>query len=112
MQPLIENAIKYGYSKQTHLHIIIKGEIIEGNIIFTVSDNGGGIESGKLHDIRSKLLSTGRINGDEGIGLYNTHRRIVLQYGEGFGLLIDNLPDGGTRVDIKMPYNRGADEDV
>lgn len=112
LQPLIENAIKYGYSKQTHLHIIIKGVIIEDEIIFTVIDNGGGIEIEKLHDIRNKLLSTGRVNGDEGIGLYNTHRRIALQYGERFGLFIDNLLDEGTRVDIKMPYYRGADEDV
>ncbi|MEK3888779.1 sensor histidine kinase [Bacillus sp. FSL K6-3431] len=112
LQPLIENAIKYGYSKRMDLHITIRGKIIEDEIIFTVIDNGGGIDAEKIHEIRIQLLVAERINGDDGIGLYNTHRRIALQYGEGYGLSIDSVNGKETRVDIKIPYNRGADVDV
>ncbi|WP_318614504.1 sensor histidine kinase [Sporosarcina sp. YIM B06819] len=112
LQPLIENAIKYGYSQQTHLQINIRGEIVGDEIIFTVADNGSGITSEKLDDIRTRLYSTNKLNKNKGIGLYNTHRRIVLPFGEKYGVTIDSLTGKGTRIMIKIPHNRGADVDV
>lgn len=112
LQPLIENAIKYGYRKQTHLQIKIWGEIVENEIVFIVVDNGGGITVEKLDEIRRRLDSTDQLNGNDGIGLYNTHRRIMLPFGEGHGVTIDSIVGEETRVTIKMPYNRGADMDV
>lgn len=112
LQPLIENAIKYGYRKQTHLQIKIWGEIVENEIVFIVVDNGGGITVEKLNEIRGRLDSVDQLNGDYGIGLYNTHRRIVLPFGKGYGLTIDSIEGEETRVTIKMPYKRGAEMDV
>lgn len=112
LQPLIENAIKYGYSKQTHLQINIRGEIAEDEIIFIVADNGGGIELEKLNEIRARLYTTDKLNKNKGIGLYNTHRRIVLPFGENYGVTIDSVTGEGTKIMISMPYNKGADEDV
>lgn len=112
LQPLIENAIKYGYSKQMHLQINIRGEIVGNEILFTVADNGGGITAEELDEIRTRLYSSEKLNKNKGIGLYNTHRRIVLPFGEKFGVKIDSVTEEGTRIMINMPYNKGANEDV
>ncbi len=112
LQPLIENAIKYGYSKQTHLTIHIRGEIVGDEIIFTVTDNGGGIATEELDEIRTRLYTSNMLNKNKGIGLYNTHRRIVLPFGEDYGVTLDSRVGEGTRIMINMPYNREADMDV
>lgn len=112
LQPLIENAIKYGYSTQTHLRIDIRGEIVGDEIIFTVADNGGGIAVEELDEIRTRLYSSDKLNKNRGIGLYNTHRRIVLPFGEDYGVTLDSWVGEGTKIMINMPYNREADMDV
>ncbi len=112
LQPLIENAIKYGYQKQTHLMIKIKGQVSGDEIKFTVTDNGGGIEAKKLQQIKDSLTVQDETTRKTGIGLYSTHRRIILQYGVDFGLMISNSNGNGTKVEIRMPFDEGADEDV
>ncbi|TQS71229.1 sensor histidine kinase [Ornithinibacillus gellani] len=111
LQPLIENAIKYGYQTKTHLHILISAKIKGNQIVFSVQDDGPGIEAEKLAAIRENLKTMDSTNLDIGIGLYNTHRRMVLQYGEDYGIQIDSSIGVGTTVTIKMPY-KGAKIDV
>lgn len=109
IQPLIENAIKYGYQNQANLSIIIQGRIVDGTIVFTVSDNGQGMSPEKLHDIRAMLYSQEtEPKAETGIGLYNTHRRIVLQYGDAYGVTIESTLNEGTEVTIKLPYLQGT----
>jgi len=107
LQPIIENAIKYGYEKQTHLSIRIDGRLIEDKIIFKVIDNGKGISKDKLKGIKETIYSGKRVTGGIGIGLYNTHRRVVLQYGDRYGLTINSTVDSGTEVMIELPYKKG-----
>jgi len=111
LQPFIENAIKYGYRHQTNLQITIIGKIIENSIIFTVTDNGGGIEKTRLELINKTLYSNGKSNPEIGIGLFNTHRRIVLQYGNSYGLSIESVKGEETEVQVKLPY-KGVTIDV
>jgi two-component system, sensor histidine kinase YesM len=110
LQPIIENAIKYGYQGKTHLQLVIKGEVSEGNIILSVSDNGSGIEDEKLNQIRAGLKEPQ--GTPEQIGLFNTHRKLVLLYGEGYGVTIASVPGQGTEVIIKLPVDKGEGQDV
>lgn len=106
LQPIIENAIKYGYRNQTVLNINIQAEVIGADILFTIIDNGDGIDKETLHNIQKSLQS--KKSNKMGIGLYNVHRRLVLLYGEGFGLSIKSTPGSGTKVEIKIPFNKGG----
>ena len=40
--------------------------------------------------------------GSNGIALVNTHTRLKLLYGEGYGLSIDSEPGKGTTVTIRL----------
>ncbi|WP_210469857.1 sensor histidine kinase [Sporosarcina sp. 6E9] len=112
LQPIIENAINYGYRRQTHLQITIRGVVIGDYVSFTVEDNGGGIDQEKLTEIRVKLYDKVQRTGDSGIGLENSHRRVILQYGEEYGLTIESIDNAFTKVNVKIPYSKGADNDV
>ncbi len=110
LQPLIENAIKYGYRHQTHLTLKI-GAVIRGNDIeFTVSDDGSGISEAKLIQIHDKL--TYAKTAKQAIGLYNTHRRLVLLYGEPYGVEVMSTKGQGTVVKVRMPFCEGDFSDV
>lgn len=105
LQAIIENSIKYAYKDKDTLIIEIKGNIIEGNLILEVKDNGSGIEEEQLQDIR-RILSEPQ-NSSEHIGLYNVHRRLVLLYGENYGIAINSTYGKGTDVKITIPYEAG-----
>lgn len=105
LQAIIENSIKYAYKDKDTLIIEIKGNIIEGKLILEVKDNGSGIEEEQLQDIR-KILSEPQ-NSSEHIGLYNVHRRLVLLYGENYGITINSTYGKGTDVKITIPYEAG-----
>ncbi|WP_078060050.1 MULTISPECIES: sensor histidine kinase [Gracilibacillus] len=107
LQPIIENAIKYGYQRQTNLNILIKAVVKGECIVFTVEDDGGGIAPEKLNDIQRKIQNDR--NSQIGIGLYNTHQRVRLQYGNDYGLIIHSVLGEGTTVQITIPYSKGGE---
>ncbi|WP_077601660.1 sensor histidine kinase [Oceanobacillus sojae] len=110
LQPIIENAIKYGYRHQTTLNIWIKAKVVGSDIVFSVEDDGGGMEAQQLADIQKKIQASE--NNQVGIGLYNTHRRLRLQFGEKYGLEIDSTFNQGTIVSITVPYLKGEEHHV
>lgn len=110
LQPIIENSIKYGYKNKSTLSITIEGKIIDETIIFKIKDNGSGMDSKKLRKINENLYSSQVETNEMGTGLLNTQRRIVLQYGNDYGLTINSQLNLGTEVMIKLPYNKETDE--
>lgn len=108
LQTIIENSIKYGYKHQENLIICILGYIEKSNLILEVKDNGYGIEEKQLNEIRDIL--SGVQNSTQHIGLYNVHRRLVLLYGEAYGIEIESTIGLGTIVKVTIPYEKGDDD--
>lgn len=102
LQVIIENSIKYGYATKDYLDIKVSGEVVDDTILFNVKDNGTGMTEDHLNYIRNILNDTN--NSTKHIGLYNIHRRLVLLYGEGYGLKIRSTYGEGTSVTIIIPY--------
>lgn len=98
IQPLVENAIRHGVSRKPgggKVRLSIKRS---GNgLVITVEDNGVGIPAKKL----SNLL-TGK-DGNEGVGLGNIQRRMLLHYG--YGLELHSVEGQGTTVVMKISNN-------
>lgn len=88
MQPLIENAVKYGFEDQEKLTVKIRGYEKQDKLIFSCEDNGAGMSSDQLEDIRRRLQQ--KENKEGHLGLYNIHRRIQLMYGEEYGIYIES----------------------
>ena len=106
LQPIIENAIYHGING-----LVDEGEIVitlraEGqDVVFTVADNGVGMEEEQIQAILRKERSD-----HTGIGIKNVNDRLKIYFGEGYGITIDSEPDVGTTVTIRMPQVREEGE--
>lgn len=97
IQPLVENAIKHGIQYRAgmlniEIHIVKR----ERSVLVQVKDNGPGIEPATL----TWLLDLS-LQNRSGIGLNNTHRRLIQLFGQ--GLTIHSQPGEGTTVSFTVP---------
>ncbi|MGG1555244.1 cache domain-containing sensor histidine kinase [Paenibacillus ferrarius] len=107
LQPLVENAVKYGVEARGGGGAIIVTAYAEANdLIIEIADNGPGIDEAKQRTFRQELLvsaSDDPIHGRESLGLPNVHNRIRLKYGEHYGVAIHSFPGRGTVTSIRIP---------
>jgi len=103
IQPVVENAINHGIDKGIgEGNIRLTGRQADGVLSITVEDDGIGLSKEQLDEIR-KRLNTRELGGKTGNGLLNVHRRILLHYGEPYGLTLESMPYQGLKVVIKLP---------
>lgn len=116
IQPIVENAVKYGleYRKGVHIHINVSKEFGAGSgtddIVFRIRDDGPGIEFERLNQLRSVLKGGQMLQGVNGLGLKNVHSRIGILFGEDYGLQIDSTEGKGTEIIIRIPPIATIDE--
>jgi sensor histidine kinase YesM len=92
LQPLVENAIKYGIAPAENGGTIsINASLNNGYLTIDVIDTGPGID--KKHDIVKSA----------GIGLKNTDERLKQFYQDDYELLLDNTDEGGLCVRLRVP---------
>lgn len=108
IQPLIENAIKYGFKDRENLLVEIHGFEENGNLIVLCKDNGAGIDVDTLELLRYNL--TQEKNKSNHLGIYNIHRRIQLKYKGNYGIQIHSIRGEGTILRISLPINRRGEE--
>lgn len=94
VQPLVENAIKYGLrSSPRPLRLRIQAAVREGLLHVAVENSGEWFQ---------------RLPGEEardstGIGLNNVRRRVTLLCGERASLEV-TTPPGAVRVEVRLPF--------
>ncbi|NGZ77076.1 cache domain-containing sensor histidine kinase [Saccharibacillus alkalitolerans] len=109
LQPIVENAVKYGLEPLREGGTLrIYSEAEEDRLHIIVEDNGAGMDAATLRRLEILLdyppaaerhIEGGRI----GIGLLNVQRRLRLMYGEAYGLTIHSIPGSGTKVRVTFP---------
>ncbi len=105
LQPIVENAIYHGLSHTgTQECIRVLGYEEDGNLVFTVSDNGQGISPEKLKVLQAYVR--GENDEFQSIGLRNTYRRIQLSYGKDYDLAIRSVLGKGTVITLRLPCRR------
>lgn len=100
LQPLVENAIHHARKEEEVLHIAVRIQKEERDVVFQVTDDGCGIEAEKLIKLRSSLRRS-----EEGYGLRNVANRVRLAYGEDYGVRIESQEGYGTTVSVRIPVN-------
>ncbi len=104
LQPIIENAVRHGFAQGDRADRRITVHAVcsrEKEIEVTVSDNGCGMTSAQLEQLRRSMDTAG---GDGNhIGLRNVNQRCKLCYGEHYGIRIESTPGKGTAVRLKFP---------
>ncbi len=119
LQPLVENAIKHGFSDMDdgQLHLTVSDQ--DGQLCLQVRDNGWGIEPKKLQRLQQAIAFEARDlqpvdEADDprersaGIGLINVNQRIKLLYGDPYGLTIESEVEVYTCVSIYLPKHSSA----
>lgn len=107
LQPILENSVIHGmrHGNDRPLKIRVRIRQKENYLHIAVTDDGIGIRRDELQTIRRRLRS----EHDEGhIGIYNCNRRLILMFGEDFGLSINSKVGLGTRVCIAIPKLTGS----
>jgi two-component system LytT family sensor kinase len=95
LQPLVENAIKHGFSKQSgEGHIQVKSYLEKEQVHLIVSDDGNG----------SALPSSVLLS--KGIGLQNVEKRLKLTYQEKAKMQLTTSPDHGFVAHIVLPFQK------
>jgi two-component system sensor histidine kinase YesM len=106
VQPLVENAVLHGLESVEEGGIVRVRATLEDDLLsLEVSDNGVGVSPQKMQEL-DKALSDFEEGEEYRIGLRNVHQRLILTYGEPYGLSISSRPLGGTRVYFSIPVGR------
>lgn len=104
LQPFVENCIVHAAeSSAKATSITVEGSLVDGNICFTIADDGTGMEQETLENL---LAGKGG-----GYAISNIKERLNLLYGASYQLSITSDPGGGTVVTICIPVRR-TEEDV
>ncbi|MEZ5533171.1 MAG: histidine kinase [Steroidobacteraceae bacterium] len=97
LQPLVENAIRHGTSKNEGAGAITIGARRDGEtLVLTVLDNGPTAPDAAPPAV-------------EGIGLRNTRERLAQLYGDAQSLALAPRETGGMSVEVRLPYHTSAD---
>ncbi|MXO70451.1 sensor histidine kinase [Alteraurantiacibacter buctensis] len=106
LQPLIENAIKYGVSAQEEgARITLSAQVLGRHLRITVSDTGPGLQGSRRSDIIDNAPRAGA-PASTGVGLANIRDRLAQAYGEDHRFAIETPAGGGFTVFIEIPYER------
>ena len=95
LQPLVENSVVHGINKSPKQQgkIVVSAVQEDQYILVIVDDDGVGFVQNPLS---CGMESSGH-------GVLNTHHRLRMIFGEGFGLEYMNMEKGGTRVIVRLP---------
>lgn len=99
LQPLVENALEHGLDVKEEGEKILRISCRQDqeDIIWTVEDNGVGMEE----VVANNMVKT----HTSGYGVRNVNERLILLYGEHYGLRIESEPGKGTCVEVRIPQN-------
>ena len=104
IQPLLENAVKYGVEQTLDsCTVTLKIEIKDGVLIISVENDG----SEAPEDLMTLLYRGEKKPQGHGIGLINIDKRTKLLFGAEYGISVESSPDR-VRVFLKLPFQRNV----
>ena len=94
LQPLVENAIKYGIARaEEGGNLRIAAKVFAGDLLIELSDDGPGVE-----------LVDGCIPNANGVGLRNTRERLQELYARNHSFRLSETSPHGLTVSIRIPF--------
>lgn len=104
LQPVVENAINYGIKPYVGKGTLWIEAVRRGDIVcISVKDSGMGITEEEVEEINCSIKKT-VIKESDHIGLSNVNQRIILAFGEEYGVTVRSKINLGTTVTLELPY--------
>ena len=104
IEPIVENSVIHGMENASEpVHIRVQILRNDEDILIRVKDDGRGFDTRSLDLNREEVTLE---NSREKIGLKNTHNRLILYYGEEYGLQVHSVPGKGTIVELRIPLEQ------
>ena len=104
LQPIVENAIKYGIKPCNNQGAIwIHACKINDRVKISVKDSGLGLTKEEAAEINHSIRKM-VIKESNHLGLSNVNQRIILAFGEEYGVNINGSAGQGTEVVLEIPY--------
>ncbi|KUP21951.1 histidine kinase [Paenibacillus sp. DMB5] len=100
LQPFIENAFFHAFNIKTSGYIYVTIMKDRDTLHCEVVDTGDGMDLDNKETIPASTSSRQLFSG---IGIRNVHDRLLLLYGEPYGVTITSTPGQGTKVSIRIP---------
>jgi len=101
LQPLVENAIKYGIARSERGgRLKVAAKVFAGDLLIELSDDGPGVE-----------LVDGRIPDANGVGLRNTQERLAELYGNSHSFRLSETDPHGLTINIRIPFESKSIKD-
>ncbi|MFC3801819.1 sensor histidine kinase [Cohnella sp. GCM10012308] len=114
LQPLIENAVKYGFRQHPEAIVEVRVFRSDGRLHLCVADNGPGMpEQLRLQLIEgtaSSRLDEILSSRERQIGLGNVLARCRLYYGSLFEVRINAADGTGTRIELIIPLQEASSD--
>jgi two-component system, LytTR family, sensor kinase len=96
LQPLVENAVRHGISKQIAVgRLLIDARRHDERLLIRIEDNGPGAYNGN---------GSSRQSSNGGVGLANTRARLEKYYGDFEFKIVNRIDPDGTTVILNVPY--------
>ena len=93
LQPLVENSLKHGISKNSlGGEILVSAAKSNGSLELAVCDNGKGVADTELS------------SPSNGVGLTNTRERLEQLYQQEMTMTIESVASGGFKVNLIIPF--------
>jgi len=97
LQPIVENAIRYGIAPRSTPGLLeIEAKQLNGMLRIQVRDNGPGLPEHRTSQTQFK----------KGLGLANTETRLKRLYGADHLFDLANNPAGGLIVTLEIPFHK------
>ena len=106
LQPFVENAFFHAFSPESdngYIHIFVR--VKKDELICEIIDNGNGFSSEMIEKKASQ-------NDNAGIGIRNVNERLVLLYGENYGVSVSGKQGEGSIVTLRIPHQINEDPSI
>lgn len=105
LQPIVENSFGHGFKQvPAPWHLKVEARVEHGRLRIIITDNGGGIEEGKLKELQDRIRHRKSFGLDtennQSIGIINVLKRMDMICLEGSNIFIRNNKEQGVRIEI------------